>query len=255
MCHGGSGGTGAKFLASLARSPARGRPCRLRDVRSRPPMSTASLWLPAEERETIAAAGRAAEARTAAELVVYVVPRCDGYAHALWKGAALGSVGAALGLAAVARLGQWWGAPVEWTALATGAGAALGYLAALTDPVRRWLATPEVMEQRARERAAEAFLDAQVFRTRERTGVLLFFALFERWLVVLADEGVTGRVAAADWDDTVARVAAEMRAQRAAPAILTAIGLAGELLAARGLAPRPDDANELPDAPRLEEEE
>jgi len=218
-------------------------------------MSTASLWLSAEERETIAAAVRAAEARTAAELVVYVVPRCDGYAHALWKGAALGSVGAALGLAAVARLGQWWGAPVEWTALATGAGAALGYLAALTDPVRRWLATPEVMEQRARERAAEAFLDAQVFRTRERTGVLLFFALFERWLVVLADEGVTGRLAAADWDDTVARVAAEMRAQRAAPAILIAIGLAGELLAGRGLAPRPDDANELPDAPRLEEEE
>jgi uncharacterized membrane protein len=46
-----------------------------------------------------------------------------------------------------------------------------------------------------------------------------------------------------------------MRAPRAAPAILTAVGLAAELLAARGVAPRADDANELPDAPRLEEEE
>src|SRR5688500_1031320 len=101
MCHGGSGGTGAKFLASLAFVQPRRPRLGAGAVRSRPPMSTASLWLSAEERETIAAAVRAAEVRTAAELVVYVVPRCDGYAHALWKGAALGSVGAALGLAAV----------------------------------------------------------------------------------------------------------------------------------------------------------
>ncbi len=218
-------------------------------------MSTESLWLSAEEREAVAAAVRDAEARTAAELVVYVVPRCDGYAHALWKGAALGSAGAVLALAAAVRFAQWWGAPVEWAALASGVGAALGYLAALSDPVRRWLATPEIMERRARERAAEAFLDAQVFRTRERTGVLLFFALFEHWLVVLADEGVSQRVAAAEWDGTVARVAAQMRAQRPGPAILTAIRAAGELLAAGGVARRGDDVNELADAPRLEEEE
>ena len=218
-------------------------------------MSIEPLWLSDDEREAIAAAVRAEEARTAAELVVYVVPRCDDYAHALWKGAALGSIAAALAVAAAARLGDWWGLSPEWMALAAAAGAALGYLAALAGPLRRWLATPEIMERRARERAAEAFLDAQVFATRGRTGVLLFFALFERWLVVLADEGVSGRIAAAEWDATVARVASEMHAKRPAPAILAAVGLAGELLAARGVARLADDANELPDAPRLEEEE
>lgn len=205
------------------------------------------------DREAIAAAVSEAEKRTSGEIVVSVTPACDEYAHAHWKGAALGSLLAVLAAAALHDLGGYWGGPLGlWMALPAAGGAALGYLLVRLPSVRRFLATPELMERRTQARASQAFLEAEVFRTRERTGILLFVALFERRVVVLGDSGIRAKVAQQEWEGIVAGVVRGMREGRPAGALLEGIRLVGELLERHGVQRRPDDRDELPDGLRLE---
>src|SRR5262245_55265785 len=138
------------------------------------------LFTPAD-LEAIQAAVREAEERTAGEIVPYVVERSDEYPTAAWKGAALGALlGPVLALAAF-RWSSLWGLPlVYWIALPAPLGGALGYLlASFLEPLQRWLVGEEILESRARRRAAVAFVEQEVFRTRDRTGILLFLSLFE----------------------------------------------------------------------------
>ncbi len=211
----------------------------------------ASSVFSSADREAIVAAVRAAERRTSGEIVVAVVESCGGYAHVTWKGAALGALAAALVASAVHDLAGFWGSGAWlWEALPVAAGAALGYALGFLPAVRRWLATPEVLEERARERAAAAFVEHEVFRTRERTGILLFVALFEHRVVVLGDRGISARVTAAEWQEVVQPVVAGMRQGRALPALLAAVERCGALLEQHGFARAADDLNELPDEAR-----
>ena len=205
------------------------------------------------DREAIAAAVTEAEKRTSGEIVVSVLPACDEYAHAHWKSATLGSLLAVLGAAALHDVGGYWGGPMGfWMALPAAGGAALGYLLARWPAIRRFLATPEVMARRVHTGAAHAFLDAEVFRTRERTGILIFVALFERRVEVLGDSGIRAKVAQEEWEGIVAGVVKGMREGRAAAALVEGIRLCGELLERHGVLRRPDDVNELPDGVQSE---
>jgi putative membrane protein len=206
--------------------------------------------------DAIQAAVREAEARTAGEIVPYVVERSDAYPSAAWKGAALGALLAPFVALAIHQWSGIWGVPlVYWMALPTPAGGAVGYLLAeLLPPVRRWLAGEHVMEARARLRAAAAFLEQEVFRTRERTGILLFLSLFERRVVLLADSGIHQKVKEEDWEAITRRLAGGIRGGRAGPALIEAIHACGELLERHGVERRPDDVDELSDELRRERE-
>jgi putative membrane protein len=111
----------------------------------------------------------------------------------------------------------------------------------------------ELAEVRVRRRAALAFLDEEVFRTRERTGILLFLSLFERRVVVLGDQGINRRVDPAEWQDLSDRLARGAQCGRPASALVTAIRQCGELLARRGVERREDDADELQDGLRMQD--
>jgi putative membrane protein len=215
-------------------------------------MSADQLFTPAD-REAIAAAVTAAEKRTSGEIVVSVVAACDEYAHAHWKAATLGSLFAALGAAALHDIGGHWGGPLGfWMALPAAGGAALGFLLARWPAVRRFLATPEVMVRRVHTAAAHAFLDGEVFRTRERTGILLFVALFEHRVEVVGDSGIRAKVAQEEWEGIVRGVVTGMREGRSVAALVEGIRQCGELLERHGVLRRPDDVNELPDGVRSE---
>ena len=110
-------------------------------------------------------------------------------------------------------------------------GGAVGYLLALLPPVRRWLAGEATLDARARRRAAVAFLDQEVFRTRHRTGILLFVSLFERRVVLLADSGIHQKVEEGAWEAITRRLArgirerpAGSRADRGDPRLRRAAG-------------------------------
>jgi putative membrane protein len=218
-------------------------------------MTRISEFFSDSDRAAIAAEVRAAEQASGGEIVVFVCPACDDYTHAAWKGGALGAVGAA-GLAALVHwAGGFWGFDPAWLGLPALAGAALGLLLPPRwAAARRWLASPEVMRRRARARAAEAFLEAEVFDTRDRTGILLFLALFEREVVVLADSGIDAKVQPGVWDEVARSIAAAMHEGRQSAGLLAGVRRCGEILAGHGVARRSDDRDELSNELRWEDE-
>ncbi|HVR21192.1 MAG TPA: hypothetical protein VMS65_15875 [Polyangiaceae bacterium] len=106
--------------------------------------------------------------------------------------------------------------------------------------------TPKARRRRAAERRARAaFAELGVAKTRQRSGVLVFVALFERTAVVVADDGVPTALLGKPYD----ALAAELDRAVVAldfDAFLAALAGFGPLLA--GVLPRrPDDTNELTD--------
>jgi putative membrane protein len=116
------------------------------------------------------------------------------------------------------------------------AGGALALLAVhLAPALRRWLAGTELIDRRTRQRAAAAFVEQEVFRTAQRTGILIFLSLFERRVVVLADSGIHARVADGEWDAMVARIVEGIRRGDPGAALAAAIRDCGDLLVRHGL--------------------
>jgi len=205
-----------------------------------------------EERRQIAAAVGAAEEGTRGEIVPVVVAASDRYEAAGWLGALLGALAAAVAAAVAHRLHGPWADPAAWIALPPFAGALLGRAAVVLSPaLRRRLAGHQVLDREVRQRAAEEFLSQEVFRTRDRSGILIFLSAFEREVVVLADRGIHEAVPAAEWNAIAREIARGVGAGRPAEAILAAVGRCGELLRERRLGARADDRNELPDGLRV----
>jgi putative membrane protein len=205
--------------------------------------------------DAIQATVREAEARTSGEIVPYVVERSDPYQNAIWKGAALGALLGPMVALAIYRWTDVWGWPLElWMALPAPLGGAAGYLLALLPPIRRWMAGEHLLDLRARRRAAVAFLEQEVFRTRNRTGILLFVSLFERRVVLLADSGIHQKVEEGAWEAITGRLAQGIRSGRPGPALIEAIRACGELLERHGVEIQADDTDELSDELRRERE-
>lgn len=206
------------------------------------------------DREAIRAATTAAERNTAGEILVYVVERCDSYPELAWKGALIGG---AIG-AVSAALGTWWFG--GWGAadhlgilIGLQVGLVLGWVASRFEPVARRLIGDDVLTSRVEGRAAEAFLAEQVFATRERSGVLIFVALFEHRVVVLADQGIDARVEENAWTAISDEVAAGVRRGTPAEALIAAVRRCADLLVEHGMSPS-DSKNELSNEPRFRRE-
>ena len=209
-----------------------------------------------EELAAIRAATESAEQSTGGELVCVIVNRCDAYLASLWQGAALGSVAAATLVGVLALAADiWLTSPFLWIVLPTLTGAALGAsLILAAPPLRRWLVPGEVLDRRVDRRAATAFLEEEIYDTRDRTGVLLFVALFEHQIRVLTDWGVEQRVPEESWQPIIDRLGFDLRRQRPGAAIVQAVEACGALLVEHGVGRRSDDRNELADRPRLRDE-
>lgn len=211
----------------------------------RQPFSAADL-------ESIRRATASAEEQTSGEIVPYIVERIHDHDEARWCGATLGALAVTL-LAGVVHFvgGLWGGAGILWIALPALAGAAAGYVLGGLPAVARRLIPADTIDRLARLRSEAAFLEEEIFRTRDRTGILIFLAVAERRAVILADEGINRVVADGVWDRVVADLVAGIRAGRAPQALEDAVVRCGEILAEHRVVPRPDDTDELDDRPRL----
>lgn len=207
----------------------------------------------AEDRDRIRAAVAGAEGTTSGEIVPYVVEGCDDYDEAAWLGAAVGAVTVAAVAAAIAFLVPLWGPTLWiWALLPASGGAVLGYgLTVWLAALRRRLIPADTLARRVEHRAQVAFLEEEVFDTRERTGILIFLALFEHRVVVLGDAGINSKVEQSEWQRIVDRAAEGIRRGQAADTLVQAIGECGRLLTERGVDLRPDDRNELADGLRF----
>ena len=205
------------------------------------------------EREAIRAATAEAEQRTAGELVVYVVDRCDPHPEAAWKGALIGGAsGAVVGALLVFAFGGWGARDDLWLLTGLQLGLVAGWLCSRIDWVARSLVGAETLESRVDGRAAEAFIDERVFDTAKRTGVLIFVALFEHRVLVLADEGIRAQVAPNAWDGIAEDIARGIRDGHAARALTEAVGRCADILSEHGVPA--NTTNELSNEPRFRDD-
>jgi putative membrane protein len=106
---------------------------------------------------------------------------------------------------------------------------------------------PRAARRHVAHRAAmEQFTIRGIVRKKERTGILIFVSLAERYARIIADEGIAGRVPQAEWQKAVDALIAHTRDGRIAEGFVAAIEACGNVLAAHF--PRSETSrDELPD--------
>ncbi len=193
------------------------------------------------DRQRIEVAISAAEARTRGEFVTVVARIADDYLYVSILWAAL----LALSVPGVALFIHW-----PFLDAHTYAAQILVFMTAAV--LLRWrplmmLVIPRSLKhRRARRLAREQFFSHNLHQTRERTGVLLFVSIAERYVEIIADRGIHAAVDEAAWRDIVRAFVGCVRAGRVADGFVEAVGRCGDLLAAHF--PAGDaDVNELSD--------
>ena len=210
------------------------------------------------ELDRVRAAVAEAETRTSGEIVPYVVRQSGSYPVATWRGASYAALAAGIATLAAGWLYQGW--ENTWlysagaVALAMSGGGVLGALLAMVEPVRRALAGRDQLDEQVHRRAAVAFVEEEVFDTRDRTGILLFVSLFEHRIEVVGDTGISAKVEPHEWAEVVDLVRAGIKRQSLADGLVHAVERCGDLLQRRGVELRDDDTDELPDDVRLRDE-
>jgi putative membrane protein len=197
-------------------------------------------FLTEQDRQKIESAIIAAERRTSGELVAVVAQTADDYRYVLLLWPAL----AALLLPAVLLTIE--PGMTAWTLYLAQAAAFLVFaLLAQLPPIRMALVPVAMQRRSASQLAREQFLEQRLHLTRAHTGVLLFVSVAERYVEIIADEGINARVPPGTWDKAVADFVERLRAGRITDGFLTVVEAVGNRLAEHF--PRPtDDRDELP---------
>jgi putative membrane protein len=178
-----------------------------------------------QDRERISTAIRAAEAKTSGEIVC-VLAQTSSDATAL-----------PILVAAVVALALPW-LLVALTAMSvhrilvlqTIVFFALAVLLCL--PRARVVLVPRAARRAVAHRAAmEQFTIRGIARKKDRTGILIFVSLAERYARIIADEGIAARVPKTEWQGAVDALVAHMRSGRIADGFITAIDFCGTVLA------------------------
>lgn len=193
------------------------------------------------DRDRIAASIRAAEARTAGEIIVLVARSASDYwaIPALW--------------AALAAFALPW--PLIWFSNISAyaifltqliAFIILALLFSLPRKNRIRLVPRFLRRRRARQMAREHFFTQGLHRTRDRTGVMIFVSVAERYAEILADDGIADRVDDGAWRTIVVALIAALKENHMGDGLVTSVEACADILAEH--APRSaDDSNELPD--------
>ncbi len=111
--------------------------------------------------------------------------------------------------------------------------------------IRRWVTPRSVRRSRVRRAALQQFLAHGLHKTEHRTGVLIFAALSDHQVEIIADAGIHGCVDRDVWGQAVDALTERLRAGQAAAGFEAAIGIAGIVLA-QHFPPRPRNIDELP---------
>ena len=194
----------------------------------------------ADERKLVADAIRAAEARTSGEIVCVLARASSDYAHVPVTWATFVALAAPWPLIAFTR----W--PVQWIFLFQLMVFAIGVFVLSVPRVRMLLVPGPARRAQAHAVALQQFLARGMTRTRERSGVLVFVSLAERYARIVADDGIAAKVPQAVWNEAVRGLVDEVREGRIGAGFAHAVKRCGDVLAEH-FPTRPGDRNELPD--------
>ncbi|SEQ56207.1 putative membrane protein [Faunimonas pinastri] len=204
-------------------------------------MSTKRAYLDEADHARIAAAVQQAEAHTAGEIFTILAHESDSYrlVPLLW--------------AALVSLVGGFATAILWPGMAAGSlalGQAVVFviLAGLgfIGPLRMHLVPHYQKSERAHRNAMAQFLAQGLQLTEDRTGVLIFVSLAERYAEIVADKNINEQVDAGVWDEILDALITEVRSGAITDGFVHAIESCGTVLA-QHFPRQPDDVNELPD--------
>jgi putative membrane protein len=205
-----------------------------------------------DEKKRIEQAVKQAEKSTSGEIVPYFVESSDLYEHAVWRGSIFL---AGFTLVIMLILTKTWSLNFNpshfWFSAYLLAAAAIGFVMTKYIPSLRKLFTgKEFTEKRVRQRATQAFMEEEIFNTRERTGILIFVSYFEHKVVVMGDSGINEKVEPHEWEAVVELLTLGIKMRKPADGMIAAIQQCGKLLERRKVLIREDDTNEISDSLR-----
>lgn len=199
-----------------------------------------SMNITAEDEKRITDAIRAAEQKTSGEIFCVMASASSRYEFVPIARAAIIALAVPLPLYFLTHL--WWD-QIYYVQLAIFIGLAI--LFSLP-----WLRHPLVPRRIKRDRAsAEArkqFAAHGLHLTDERTGVLIFASIAERYVEIVADAGIDSKVPQEVWDSAVDALIKAIKAGELVEGFLSAIKICGGVLAEH-FPPGAINKNELPD--------
>ncbi|MBV9396087.1 MAG: TPM domain-containing protein [Methylobacteriaceae bacterium] len=183
------------------------------------------MAISAEDHARIAAAIRAAEAKTSGEIVC-VLARSSSEYHAVPVLAA--ALLALIAPWALVFLTQW---SVERILVAQLAIFVLVTLICALTPLGMMLVPWRIQRIRAHRAAMEQFHARGLGRLESRAGVLIYVSLAERYARIIADDQLAAKVHAGEWRGAIDALTAHMREGRVAEGFVAAIDRCGAVLA------------------------
>lgn len=213
-----------------------------------------SNWFSQEDLKKIEAAVKASESGISGEIVPVFVNQAGDYPVSAPRSAFLGMAFTLAGFLIWDLVVPGWGLhdPVWITLLLLG-GALITWLADRFSPAwRRWMIGRQSLADQAFSRADQWFLNEEVFKTIDRTGIMIFVARFEHQVIIKADKGISNVVPHEEWQEIVDDLVKAIKAHHYTEGMVTAINRCAELLREKGMNARPDDTNELSNSLRME---
>ncbi len=198
------------------------------------------MSLSAEDRERITAAIRDAEAKTSGEIVcVLAQSSSDAKAFPIF-------IATLIALALPWFLVGLTAMPVQRILLLQILVFATLTVLLCLPRVRVGLMPRAARRALAHRAAMEQFVIRGLTRKKDRTGILIFVSLAERYARIIADDGIASRVPQSQWQSAVDALIIHMRDGHIADGFISAIAICGTLLAAHFPFTEPH-RNELPD--------
>ena len=96
------------------------------------------------------------------------------------------------------------------------------------------------------DRAKELFAELKMTATKDRNGVLLYFAMKDRQMAIWGDEGIHQKMGQGFWEKEVAKILADFKREHFVDGICNMIQAVGEALK-KNFPYASDDKNELDD--------
>jgi putative membrane protein len=191
------------------------------------------------DRERIADAIRAAEAKTSGEIFCVIALHASDYrlVPLAWAAAVALVVPAPL-----IYFTLWPAAVIYVVQLIVFIAAALGL--SLPD-IRFHIVPRRTQHERAHLQAMQQFFAHGLHHTQNRTGVLIFASVAERYAEIVADAGINEKVTPHVWDQAIAALIAGIKQGRAGDGFVAAIEQCGAVLAEH-FPPGALDRDELP---------
>lgn len=120
------------------------------------------------------------------------------------------------------------------------------YLLGIIPVINRLITPARLRRRRVRRVALQQFLAHGLHQTEARTGVLIFTALSDHQVEVIADKTIHDRVSPEIWAEAVAALTRQLKKDQPVQGLEEAINICGQVLAEQ-FPPQTADRNELPD--------